>query len=52
MGVMDYDVSLIDKVICQMQTDIEDGDTTAIEELLKQLPKEVLEAYLPEGSNQ
>jgi hypothetical protein len=40
---------LIDRVIYQIQCDLEDKDTTSIEELLKCLPESTLVAYLPEG---
>ena len=40
--------STIDKVIAQIRTDIENGDTTALAELLCFLPIENLIAYLPE----
>ena len=40
--------SVIDKVIAQIQLDLENGDTTAIEELLNATPIENLVAYLPE----
>ena len=39
---------LIDLVIEQIKTDIRDGDTTAIDELLSFLPKKNLIGYLPE----
>jgi len=39
---------LIDLVLDQIEYDIDVGDLTAIEELLKYLPKERLKAYLPE----
>ena len=39
---------LIDLVLDQIEYDIDRGDLTAIEELLKYLPKERLRAYLPE----
>jgi len=39
---------LIDLVLDQIEYDIDVGDLTAIEELLKYLPKERLRAYLPE----
>lgn len=39
---------LIDKVIEQIKTDIEVGDVTAVEELLRYIPAPNLEAYLPE----
>ena len=35
-------------VIEQIKTDINDGDVTAIYEMLQQVPKDVLIAYLPE----
>jgi hypothetical protein len=37
-----------EKVIEQIKTDINDGDVTAIYEMLQQVPKDVLIAYLPE----
>lgn len=39
---------LIDKVIQQIQYDLNMGDSTAIEELLKKVDNKYLEAYLPE----
>ena len=39
---------LVDKVIGQIQLDIDSGDVTALEELLKRVPAKVLESYLPE----
>jgi hypothetical protein len=39
---------LVDLVITQFQMDIENMDTTAIEELLFKLDEESLTAYLPE----
>ena len=39
---------LIDRVIGQIYIDIESGDITALEELLKRVPEQVLESYLPE----
>lgn len=39
---------LVDRVIIQIQLDIESGDVTALEELLKRVPAKVLESYLPE----
>jgi hypothetical protein len=41
-------ISVIDKVIEQIKTDISEGDLTALEELLKHIPIKNLEAYLPE----
>jgi hypothetical protein len=40
---------LVDRVIYQIQCDLEDKDTTALEELLFKLNDEVLRAYLPEA---
>jgi hypothetical protein len=39
---------LYDKVLEQIKQDVADGDLSAIDELLKFVPKENLEAYLPE----
>jgi hypothetical protein len=39
---------LIDAVLEQIQNDIQSGDVTAIEELLKTCPRAALEGYLPE----
>lgn len=39
---------LVDRVIYQIQMDLEDRDTTAIEELLWKLDDTFLIAYLPE----
>jgi hypothetical protein len=41
---------VIDLVLNQIQTDIEGGDLTAIEELLTFVPLENLIGYLPEGT--
>jgi hypothetical protein len=41
---------LIDLVLEQMQEDIGVGDFTAIEELIRQIPKAKLIAYLPEDT--
>jgi hypothetical protein len=40
--------NLIDLVIRQIQDDVDSGDVTALEELLKRVPVKVLESYLPE----
>lgn len=40
--------NLIDLVIRQIQDDVDSGDVTALEELLKRVPAKVLESYLPE----
>jgi hypothetical protein len=42
------DQDLIDKVLETIKADVINGDVTAIEELLKQVPIEVLKSYLPE----
>ena len=39
---------LLDEVLNQLAVDIERSDFTAIEELLKKVPKKDLLAYLPE----
>lgn len=39
---------LLDRVFDQVQEDMRNGDFTAIEELLSNLPDDVLIAYLPE----
>jgi len=46
----DYDDknALIDKVLETIKADVINGDVTAIEELLKQVPNEILKSYLPE----
>tara|TARA_R110002020_G_scaffold196069_2_gene396957 strand:+ start:328 stop:465 length:138 start_codon:yes stop_codon:yes gene_type:complete len=40
--------TLIDQVLEQIQSDIRDGDLTAIAELLTFVPTENLKGYLPE----
>ncbi len=39
---------LIDRVIEQIRKDLDNGDVTAIFELLVYIPDKALEAYLPE----
>lgn len=39
---------LLDAVISQIKEDIENGDLTAIYELILELPDKTLQAYLPE----
>lgn len=39
---------LIDQVLAQILRDVADGDLTAIEELIKNLPVKTLNAYLSE----
>lgn len=39
---------LIDKVLFNIEIDVNNGDFTAIEELIKRLPDSDLIAYLPE----
>ena len=41
---------LLDAVLEQIKKDVEDGDMTAIHEMLFNLPTKVLEGYLPEES--
>jgi len=40
--------SLIDRVIDQIVLDVSNGDVTAVEEMLNNLPTEILVGYLPE----
>lgn len=40
--------ALLDKVVAQLRNDLNSGDLTALYELLEFIPKENLEAYLPE----
>ena len=40
--------SIIDYVIDQIELDIQNGDVTALEELLEHIPVEYLQGYLPE----
>ena len=40
--------SLIDRVVDQIREDCELGDTTALEEMLRSVPTQVLVDYLPE----
>ena len=48
VNIMNEMQELVDKVIGQIQLDIDSGDVTALEELLKRVPTKVLESYLPE----
>ena len=45
---MEMQKSLIDRVITQIEIDMRGYDLTALEELLKRVPAQVLESYLPE----
>ena len=45
---MEMEKTLIDRVITQIELDIQSLDLTALEELLKRVPEKVLESYLPE----
>mgnify|MGYP003136390271 CR=1 FL=1 len=42
-------MTIIDEVIEQIKEDLQFGDLTAIEELLRELPVERLTAFLEEG---
>ena len=44
-------MDLWDEVIHQIENDLEDRDTTALYEMLQQVPKDVLIAYLPEDNS-
>jgi hypothetical protein len=46
LRVQTTDQRLVDAVIKQIEMDIKGGDTEALDELLKFLPKEALEGYL------
>jgi len=41
--------NLIDKVLEQIRVDVERGDLTAIEELLRNVPEDALVSFLSEG---
>jgi len=45
---MEMQKPLIDRVITQIELDMRGYDLTALEELLKRVPEQVLESYLPE----
>ena len=44
----EINIKLIDKVLEQIKADVINGDVTAIEELLKEVPIDALQSYLPE----
>ena len=44
----EINIKLIDKVLEQIKEDVINGDVTAIEELLKNVPIEIIKSYLPE----
>jgi len=44
----DHNQGLIDSVLVQIVEDVNTGDLTAIEEMLKLVPTEVLVNFLPE----
>ena len=49
MNDMDVEfVQLIDRVLEQIVKDVQDGDLTAIQELLVYCPRDALKQYLPE----
>ena len=43
-----HNQGLVDRVLDQIREDVEMGDVTAIEEMLKQIPTQVLVDFLPE----
>lgn len=45
------DQHLIDAVLSQIKCDVDSGDMTAIEELIKQLPENLLQGYLSESDD-
>ena len=46
--IMEMQKSLVDRVITQIEIDMRGYDLTALEELLKRVPEQVLKSYLPE----
>ena len=44
------DNKLIEKVLNQIVSDVESGDVTSIQELLKFVPQDKLLGFLPEGT--
>ena len=44
------DNKLIEKVLNQIVADVESGDVTSIQELLKFIPQDKLIGFLPEGT--
>lgn len=50
MTTEDSRTRLIDAVLEQIKADVEAGDMTAIEELIANLPADVLMNFLPEGA--
>jgi hypothetical protein len=46
------DFELLKKVVQQIKDDVSSGDYTAIEDLLKDIPKERLIGFLTEGDTQ
>lgn len=42
---------LVDLVLAQIVQDVQDGDITAVEELIKSISAEQLKAYLPHGES-
>ena len=49
MTTEDSRTRLIDAVLEQIKADVETGDLTAIEELIRELPADVLMNFLPEN---
>jgi hypothetical protein len=50
--VNDKEEAFYDEVLFQIKTDIAEGDFTALDELLRSVPRKNLEAYLPEKPKQ
>lgn len=48
MNEMDL-ITLVELVVEQIRKDLDDGDTTSIEEMLMHMPVEYLEGFLPEA---
>lgn len=47
---MDKRQYLINAVLDQIQADVANGDLTAIEELIRNLPVDILQGFLPEAA--
>ena len=50
--VVDKEQAFYDEVLEQIKTDIASGDLTALDELIRFIPRQNLEAYLPEKPKQ
>jgi hypothetical protein len=48
--MLEHDLQLIELVLQQIISDVQNGDVTAIAELLEHVPENILEGYLPEDA--